>query len=1264
MTLWTLNWPSYSRNWNGESGLFHRVKVTYRNSGYVDVRCGGSNAIIATFSSVGNVASCGVGQGISLGYYGWTDGGSISGTLEKLVPSPSPTPLLVPTIPPGPIALEEIEIEMKQYASATLRYFTSDLCNNKRVGLTHAYCGTGKFRTLEGGTWRERELTREHGSHVNINEITLRFVSLAIGHEMNLLNYLPENERYTESYGQIKVGLETLLELQNSGSNLKIKNGHFHRAYWTANAGGSDKTQAEIRRDGNDMQSSDDNGLPFMNLLVLEGLVQAANINVQSKSSIVSLCRQIRGNIRLDDFVVNKKIVFNYENGVPSQGYWDRLSTEGSVLLSSLLLSEQITLGEFYNISSTLENHPVSWARHSGENLYIQKPSYHSAIFMHCLRALHGMPITHTEFKGLNFYNTSVLSVLGAHIDFALANNLKALGSQVMTQAFNNIPVFEYVEGSVKKQVLYPGNEENSHLSKDKFVATGPHAFFMPLSRYNYLTNTQKETVLYWIRSYAPSFFHNNSDIHRNCGWEAAIPFSPEDRGHTWQATDGEYKYTDMGRPYEALNAAYIILSIFDMLNPNTPLASYNVEKEKLKHIANFFDNNVPIEFPPSQTSTSTTSPSPTKTDTFYNTKTVLPTKTSLATKISTSEKNIQLSTTTPSKTISNSDIRIWELKWPRIGYIWYGKPDFFYRVKVTYSSSGRINVYCGGRSRKEDHILWGFGNAASCAVGQEMHLAYYNWFDGGSMSGTLESIKVIPTKKTSPIKIAIPYTSPNFNEISSVSTSTLGNTSRSIAGTLEKLTTTLISVKTEIPFSTRISPKTLINNIQVGSEFQPYLRFGHSPTAATFSNGDFVLCYSSIVNRPYKNSSFDVYADIYRQINSSSYNLAAHFKVNKITEGEQIRPKVSVLNAKDFIVVWQSEPTHFFEADKVIKAKKYDNNGNVLQNEFQVSTMTGTNTFPSVVALAKGGYVITWQISAPHDHASIRAKRYDNRDNIVKNEWEVSDNEGNNIEPSIAGTTDGGYVIAWENQPGIVTERRPHVKKYNEFDRLIGRKLNLDSENTDNIGNNPFVASLFYGEYVVTWHNCYNESIVTQVFTSNSLEKTSAFVFHTSNKNQQHPKVAGFKDGTYVIAWGDKSASSHVDVYFRSFKEFQKSSNEILVNKFHNETTNEKSISLAALPNNYLLVIWTDDSYFVGDSRIFAKIYNVSSYVFADMEVSPLATPIMSTGASDETSEGGSEDKSSSTDEGTASGSDGMSVLPSTLLIGLAFVSLESIWG
>lgn len=507
--------------------------------------------------------------------------------------------------------------KLRQYAKAMVRYFTSAQSNNKLVGWTHTFYGEAP----EGG-WRRCNkdtgvctfpsgiLARGYGSHVNLNEVTLRFLSLAAAYKMGWLDYLPADARYSGSWGQIKAGLETLQLLQTSGDPEKYEKGTFHRAYSTAitrsaNQLDVDRKPAEIIRTGAFEQSSDDNGLAYLNLLTLEGLAKDSQVSVPDRAAILDLSQIIRSRIDLRRFVVNNTIVHNFTDGTPSAKAWDRVGAEGASLLAALLTSGNITLEEFNKIAPSLKNTQVNWTALQAGTIPIEQATYHSALFIHGLRSLHGMPVTPKEFPGASYFVESLKPIFSAHLDLAQAHNLKALGSQPMSQVLKGYPLFEYwpgpaeFEGGKLKQIQYAGNEENrmpvpARITGDGAMArnTAPHAWFVGLSRWRELEESQLDTLFNWMANYEKGFFHSGSDTQ--LGWEAVIPWTPTDTQHAWSG-GGRMNYTDWGRPYEALNAAYTVLHTFDALNPDKPLASYSVAAQRLGHLAAYFDSGTPL---------------------------------------------------------------------------------------------------------------------------------------------------------------------------------------------------------------------------------------------------------------------------------------------------------------------------------------------------------------------------------------------------------------------------------------------------------------------------------------------------------------------------------------------------------------------------------------------------------------------------------------------------------------------------------------------
>ena len=363
---------------------------------------------------------------------------SLSGVTSDRVVTVVPAQSMRSRTIPSPILTSVQEQKLKEYAQATVRYFTSHQANNSRVGFPHSFFGTGNFRICRNLSCQEvaGDLTRGYGSPVNINEVTLRFVSLAVAYKMGWLDYLPPEDRYTESWGQIYNGLQTLRLMQTSGDANQFYDGHFHRLYLTTKSesgqSDSDRNRFEIvRPETVNIQSSDDNALPFMNLLVLEGLARDSTVDISDRSQIIDLGYDIRNAIDLKGFVVGNGIVHNYENGVPSIAVWDRVSAEGYIILMALLLSNQVTEEQFCRIAAvSLENYPVDWNTLQGNLIRIDQPSYHAAMFIHGVRAIHGLPVTEEEYSGANYFETSTKPIFESHMEYAEYYGYQALGSK------------------------------------------------------------------------------------------------------------------------------------------------------------------------------------------------------------------------------------------------------------------------------------------------------------------------------------------------------------------------------------------------------------------------------------------------------------------------------------------------------------------------------------------------------------------------------------------------------------------------------------------------------------------------------------------------------------------------------------------------------------------------------------------------------------------------------------------------------------------
>ena len=83
-------------------------------------------------------------------------------------------------------------------------------------------------------------------------------------------------------------------------------------------------------------------------------------------------------------------------------------------------------------------------------------------------------------------------------------------------------------------------------------------------------------------------------------------------------------------------------------------------------------------------------------------------------------------------------------------------------------------------------------------------------------------------------------------------------------------------------------------------------------------------------------------------------------FRVNSFRTGDQYGPSVAGMNDGGFVVTWNSERQD--GSSFGVYGQRYDSAGNRVRKEFQVNTYTKKDQFdPSVAGLSDGGFVVTW---------------------------------------------------------------------------------------------------------------------------------------------------------------------------------------------------------------------------------------------------------------------------------------------------------------
>ncbi|MDB5305940.1 MAG: repeat-containing protein [Gemmataceae bacterium] len=278
--------------------------------------------------------------------------------------------------------------------------------------------------------------------------------------------------------------------------------------------------------------------------------------------------------------------------------------------------------------------------------------------------------------------------------------------------------------------------------------------------------------------------------------------------------------------------------------------------------------------------------------------------------------------------------------------------------------------------------------------------------------------------------------------------------------------------------------------------------------------------------------------------------------QVNTTTADTQDAPAVGMDASGNFVVAWQSfsKPGSFFVPS--VFAQRFDSAGNKLGGEFHVpSAAVGTNNErnPAVGVNASGEFVIAWN-NGGATTGNVFAREYNSitSGTVVSgaSDVQISTYAGpggsgaDEIDPSVAVNTNGGFVVAWESfgqDTGAQTGFGIYFRQFGAGGTSPGSETQA---NVTTAGDQlaPSVAVDGSGNIVITWYSqnvdAANFGVVQRRFDSTGAATTTeTLVNPPTNNNQQFPRISMNAAGAYVIAWdGQDPSGTGQNVYAQRY--------------------------------------------------------------------------------------------------------------------------------
>ncbi len=177
----------------------------------------------------------------------------------------------------------------------------------------------------------------------------------------------------------------------------------------------------------------------------------------------------------------------------------------------------------------------------------------------------------------------------------------------------------------------------------------------------------------------------------------------------------------------------------------------------------------------------------------------------------------------------------------------------------------------------------------------------------------------------------------------------------------------------------------------------------------------------------------------------------------------------------------------------------------------------------PEITGLADGGYVIVWPRFVSGENYNVFAQRYDASGTKVGAEITVNTfTDDAQYAPSIAGLSDGGFIITWNSYNQDGNPSGVYGQRYDASGSTVGAEFQINSFDESGTIRNSEVSALADGGFIVTWESTSQDGVSAQRYDSNGDAVGNEFLIDTvfSTVGAKAPAITGLTDGGFVATW------------------------------------------------------------------------------------------------------------------------------------------------
>ena len=198
-------------------------------------------------------------------------------------------------------------------------------------------------------------------------------------------------------------------------------------------------------------------------------------------------------------------------------------------------------------------------------------------------------------------------------------------------------------------------------------------------------------------------------------------------------------------------------------------------------------------------------------------------------------------------------------------------------------------------------------------------------------------------------------------------------------------------------------------------------------------------------------------------------YRVGGEFGVNGLKAMDQVDPVIAIFPDGRYLIAWtSSDPAAGANRYQEIKAQLFDAEGARIGVEFQVNSVSAGYQFtPSVAVLTNGNFVAAWVTNSSEEIANkgINARLFSPSGIPLGDEFKVNLSAGSHFSSDVVALAGGGFVVSWDEWNGF--DRKAQI--YNDAGERVGAVITLNT-NTAYAQEYGDMVALAGGGFVATW--------------------------------------------------------------------------------------------------------------------------------------------------------------------------------------------------